>query len=371
MIFSVQQKEFIKALEEVYKAIDPINYYLPLRNFYICIKEEKVIINGTNGKLSIEKVLDKNNLVEISNQNLNLLISSNLFLNIVRKCSGIISFQLKNPTTLIIINENDIYEINLLDPNDYPPIDFNLYGSKINVNVKKLKEAIDNVIFATSQKDEDYILNGVNLKLDNGELIVCATDSYRLAEERIKINDDRNLNFDVTIFNRNLKNFIPANVENEDVTLYVNDHKINLIYRGFNIQSAIIDAIYKDVSRLFKISYSKKITIDKTTLNNAIAKAVVISGDVYNKIKIEISQDEIKLISAKDEVGNSKVVIKNTHFEYEGEPTTMTFNFKYLKEAIGVFSDKIQIHMNNPEDIIMITSENSTNRQIVCPLKSH
>lgn len=371
MKFIFEQKEFIKILENVYKAIDLSNVFLPLRNFYLCVEEERIILIGSNGNLSIKNTYFKKAGILDINLIGQCLIPSSLFINIIKKCNGKIEIEQKDKI-LLIKNELDTYEVNLLNVDDYPSIDFELFGTKININSLKLKEGIKNVIFASSQKEDEMILNGVNLKLSNGSLILTATDSYRLAQEQIEIEDDRNLNFDITIHNKNLKDFIP-NEFNEDITLYANDYKINLVCDNLIIQSKIIDAPYKDISRVFETKFSKKIIIDRSTLSNAISKATVIVGDLYNKIRLEISEDEMKILSVKDEVGNSKVILSNDKFNYIGEDVFITLNFKYLKEAINVFDNEIEINLNGPEGIILINekSDSTKNKQIISPLRSY
>ena len=370
MKFKINQKKMLKILENVNKSIDNNNIYIPLRNFYLDVQEDRLIICGSNGNFSIKNsLIQKPGILEIQKPGRNL-VSATLFLNIIRKCDGDIELE-QEENNLIIKNEFDQYQINLINEDEYPSIDFDLYGIEINLNSEQLRNAIKNVVFATSQKEEEIILNGVNLKLEKKELIITATNSYRLAREVIRLNCDEELSFDVTIHNKNIKDFIPQDI-NDEIKLYINEYKINLIYQDLIIQSKIIDVPYKDVGHVFNVQYSKKLTISKNLLANAIGKATVIVGDLYNKLCLEISKEQIVIISIKNEVGNSKVILREEEFKYEGNPIIITLNFKYLKEAIAVFDGEIEINLNNPESIILVTGQsNENNKQIVSPLRSY
>ena len=46
MKFSIEKNKILKSLEEVIRAIDPNNIYMHLRNFYIEILDEEIIIKG-------------------------------------------------------------------------------------------------------------------------------------------------------------------------------------------------------------------------------------------------------------------------------------------------------------------------------------
>lgn len=368
MKFSIEKNKILKSLEEVIRAIDPNNIYMHLRNFYIEILDEEIIIKGSNGYFSIENTIKNESTLYVEKIG-KLLVPSNLFLNIVKKCSGKILLYSEN-NILYIENNLDKYQINLLDYKEYPVIDFSLYGNKIKVEVEKIKKAINNVIFASSQTKEDFILTGINIKYEDNKLMFTATDSFRLAREVIEIKDDRNISFDVTVVNKNLKNFIPNDAVGE-IEFYANEHKINVVYNNSNYQSKIIDAPYKNVSQLFKVNFSKKITIDKTILNNAISKATVMSNDVvHNKIFVFVNKEEMKLSTHTDSIGSTSVILKNNEFQYEGEEIQIILNYKFLKEAINVFNDKINIHLIDSKNLILIDSEKSLNKQIISPMVS-
>ena len=235
MKFTIEKNLLQKSLDEVIKSIDSANIYIHLRNFYIDILDDMIIIKGSNGYFSIESKVENVNVESLGS----ILVPANLFLNIIRRCSGNITIH-SSKDILYIENNKDKYEINLLDTSEYPNIDFTLYGNKIKVDGEKLKKAIENVIFASSASGEEMILTGVNIKYENSNLILTATDSFRLAREIIEIQDDRNINFNVTVTNKNLKNFIPADIKGE-ITLYANEHKINIIKDTTNFQSKIIE----------------------------------------------------------------------------------------------------------------------------------
>lgn len=369
MKFKINKSVLIKNLESVVKAIDSNNIYVQLRNFYIIVLDQMIIIKGSNGSFSIESKIELKDIESIEKIG-EFLIPANIFINLIKKCEGIIDLNIEN-NTLYIKNNSDQYEINLLESNNYPTIDFSLYGEKININAKKIREAIENVIFASSQSNEEIILSGINLKYENNILAITATDSFRLAQETIEIRDDRQISFDVTLLNKNIKNFIPANLDKE-VVLYVNEHKINMIIDNTNYQSKIIDAPYKDISSILKINYTKELTISKSVLNNAINKATVVSlGDSsYNKLNLLIDHEKIDLSTNSNEIGKVNVVIDKDQYQYKGEQISITLNYKYLREAINIFNDKINIYFIDGKNPIMITGDKQSNKQIISPMIS-
>ncbi|MGL5205107.1 MAG: DNA polymerase III subunit beta [Metamycoplasmataceae bacterium] len=364
----VDAKEIIRILDEVGKCVNNNNIFLPLRGILLEVMDDRVTIIGSDGNLSIIKTIHTNENILRIEETGKLLIPSMLFANVIRKCQGNIEIFNKG-NILFITNGTDKYELNLFDSSEYPIIDFSLQGVKLTINAKRLRNAAKNVLFAASSSDVDIIFNGVNIDYSNNVMRLIATDSYRVAYEEIEMNDSRGISFNVSIFAKNLKEFIPDAI-NEDVEIYVNDYKINLIYEDTIIQSKLIDAPYKDVSKIFPESFSRALTIDKKELVDAINKAVVISSDTFHRLRFEIDQKEIKVISVKEEIGNSSVIIKTKNFV--GDDLIFTVNYKFLKEAIAVFEGEIQLKFNNGIDrFVIIGKSNPNNKQLIAPQRSY
>ncbi len=368
MKIQVNAKEMIKNLDEINKCVNSSNMFFSLRGILIDVLEDRTTLITSDGNLSMIKTMIQNGSSFKIEEPGRILVPSILFTNIIRKCSGNIEIFSKG-NILFINNGTDKYEINLYDASDYPGIDFTLQGIKLSINAKELREAAKNVLFAASLSDVDIIFNGVNMDYSQNKIKLIATDSYRVAYEEIDVEDSRNLNFNVSLFAKNLKEFIPEFID-EEVEIHVSDYKMNLVYENTIIQSKLIDAPYKDVSKIFPETFSKVLTIEKKELVDAINKAIVISSDSFHRLRMEINQKEIKIISVKEEIGNSSVIIKTKNFV--GEDLVVTVNYKFLKDALSVFDGEIQIKFNGGIDrFVIVGNSNPKNKQLIAPQRSY
>ncbi len=368
MKIQIDTKKINKNFNNVFKCVNNNNIFLPMRSVLIEVLEDRMTMTASDGNLSTIQTVFVNQenfkIFEIGN----ILVPSLLFNNIIKKCEGTITIE--SVGNILFIKSGDSkYEINLSDVSEYPPIDFSLQGVKLSINAKEFREAAKSVLFAASISDIDIIFSGVNIDYSNNVMKLIATDSYRVAYQEIEVKDSRNLSFNISLFAKNLKEFIPENI-NDDVEIYVNEHKINLIYNNSIIQSKLIDAPYKDISKIFPESFSKTLTIDKKLLIDGIDKATVISSDAFHRLRFEINQKEIKIISIKEEIGNSSVIIKTDN--YVGDDLIITVNYRFLKEALSVFNGEIQIKMNESiERFVIIGKSNPKNKQLIAPQRSY
>lgn len=364
MWFKINKKDILEKLNKVAKAIETTNFNKDLTKMMFHLSNEKLIITGSNGYFSIQA--EMNFLESEISEEKEFLIEPNYLINIIKNCDGIIEFKILE-NIIKISNLNDVFEFNIINNFYYPNIDFVLYGNKIKIDSKKFKEAIDNVIFASSNSNEEIILQGVNLKCEKNKLIFTATDNFRLARDEIEIENDDVVEFDITIANKNIKNFIPADLEDK-IELWVNNEKINIFDSSIIYQSKIIDLPFKNTDRIFELNYEKELLINKDIFNEALEKATVINDSDLNKLKLFISNNGIKMNCVSVERGQTNICIDKNNFEYNNQEILIYINYKYLNEAINVFNDKIKISLNNHKSPILITDENSSKKQIISPM---
>ena len=68
-----------------------------------------------------------------------------------------------------------------IDAQEFPIVALADLDAAIQLNVEDLQEMIDHVIFAVATDDARPLLTGVLVKIDGGEVILAASDGFRLA----------------------------------------------------------------------------------------------------------------------------------------------------------------------------------------------
>ena len=101
--------------------------------------------------------------------------------------SDVINFEMMDSLKIKIYSDFNQYNLNCLDPTEYPAIKLITHKDTIVIKADVLKELINQTSFAISTQELRPILTGLNMKI-NGDLFeVIATDSYRLAKKNIKL----------------------------------------------------------------------------------------------------------------------------------------------------------------------------------------
>jgi len=77
--------------------------------------------------------------------------------------------------------------LNGIDPEEFPKIPQIIDKPRFNIKAAKLLKTLSEVAFSASIDESRPVLAGVLINLIKNKLILAATDSYRLAERKIKI----------------------------------------------------------------------------------------------------------------------------------------------------------------------------------------
>ena len=365
MKIEISKKIFERHLENVSKALLG-NPALPsLNGILITATESNIQLLASNGNLSIKDLIEPTEGVKIIEPG-KILAPGSLLRSVVKKQSNQIHIS-TNETSLEISSEGSTVTLQLLNTNDYPTIDFSSMGKDLVVDGEELERLIGNVSFAAAENDKRAILNGVNLKAKDGFLTASATNSFRLAVERIEV--DSNVDFDITILSKNLKNFIPKNV-NGPLTINVNDSKIITKHKSATNLSSLIDGVYPQVGKLIPSSFDKVLYIDGKKLSELIDKATVVSQENNKVVRLSINPDTLTVESKRKEIGTSTV--QTNDLKWKGEELVIALNSQFLKEAVSKFKGRVAIGFNGPHDPLVIKGkETPTLIQLVLPHRSY
>ena len=364
MKITLSKKEFTKHLDNISKALSGVSPLPSLQGMVIDASESNITLLASNGNLSIKEVIENENKEKVQQPG-KILVPGSLFKNLISNQAEVITLEAKE-NILEVSSEGMTAQINLLDITEYPIISFEVVGKDLTIDTDKFKSLISDVSYAASTDSNKVIFNGINLKASNGQLKASATNSYRLATKAIEI--DQELDFDITILSKDLRDFIPAKAKGE-IIVKVDDSKILTSFGSTTILSRLVDGVYPSFDHINNINYNKVLTIDSTTLKQLIDRVTVVSDESRKIVRFQVSGNELTIESKKREMGSSKV--KTTDFDYEGDDILILFNAQFLKDALNKVKGKVQVKLVAEFKPFIVSSESKENFiQLILPHRS-
>ena len=373
MKIKIKQNILMEHLNYAIKGISNKNL-IPILN---CIKfeltSEGLYLLSTDNDIAIKTFIDKNDIEEIVELG-NIVVSGRYIYDIIKKLpNDIINIEEVMDSKIYIYTKNSSFNLNCNSVNDFPDLELEQSKFPITLDKKVLKNIINQTIFATSTQESRPVLTGINFKIEKNTLNCTATDSYRLANKKIKIDSNIEELINIIIPTRNLNEIIRLINEDEGkVEIHIFSNKVIFRFDTIIVMSKLINGTYPDTSKLIPETFNTIIKVRLDELYNAIDRASLLTSESdKNTIKLQIKDNNILLSSNIPEIGN--VEEKVEILESNNLDIKIAFSSKYMMDALkSLDCEFINLQFNGEVKPIIIKNPDSDDLlQLILPIRTY
>lgn len=332
-----------------------------LANILLSIEKGRISISATNLEIAIKAFIGGK--VEGDGQiTIPARIISGFLANIQDE---IIDAQL-NGLELLLYTGNHRMKIKGMDAKDFPvipPMPKNIFFS---VNNEEIRRLLPGVLVAVAHNDTRQELNGVFIKFKKNELILASTDSFRLSEAVIPL-DEKNISEDFLSFiDKNPSIIVPAlaisevlrNSGQDNFDFSIDQNQLFVKSSELRIISRLINGNYPEYRQVLPKKYEIEARVDREQLLNAIKIASLVANNQNSEIKISSSEDNKQLVISSEslDVGDN---ISKISAEISGPNFEVVFNYRYIAEGLGVFpsdNGRVILKLNQQKSPVLLRS---------------
>ena len=233
-------------------------------------------------------------------------------------------------------------------------------GETIEIEAKKLIEGIKSVYYSSSVSDVKPEISTVYMYSNQDILVFVSTDSFRLAEKKIKIKKTEEINGILIPF-KNIPEILRIFSDFDgEIKMCFNKNQISFSSNNIYLTSRIIDGVFPDYRQIIPKEAKTEVIILKQDLLNALKLSNIFS-DKFNQVNLSIKPKEkiFELSSQNNEIGENKTFLDAT---LQGEEVELAFNYKYFFDCFqSINSDSVSIKFNQSSKPMIISgvSDNS------------
>lgn len=373
MNFQINKDTLLNNLIVAQKALSNKTPNPALQGIKLDVLKDHLVITTSNSDIAIRLTV-KDPSLSVSKEG-SALIPGKYFIEIIKKLDGLkVQLSMGADNMLRIEADRSDITLNMMDLEDYPELQFSEKVKSIKINVRVLKTIIRQTAFATSSIENRPILTGVNFKIDGKKLTAIATDSYRLSQKEIELNDSYEP-LNIIIPGRSLEELIKVLENNNDqVELHFDHAKILFKYNNLLFQSRLLEGNYPETSKLVPTEFPTVIKFNKENLATAIERASLLSSRDGNNaiVKLALRQDNIvEITSNSPEIGK---VLEEVYpvDEIVGHPFKIAFSSKYIIDALKIFnSSEVSVNFTGEIRPFIIKGEYDENMlQLILPVRT-
>ncbi len=354
--------EKIKNAISLSEKITGKNLTLPVLSSILFIATGKTLkLRATNLNLGIEieipAKIEKEGVVAVSGS-----VLANVFANIHQGES--VSIEAEEGNFIIKTKKNKI-KLNGQITEDFPTIPI-VEGDSFELNAKKFVEGIKAVYYSCSVSDIKPEISSVYIYSYEDGLVFVSTDSFRLAEKKIKFKNIPEINGILIPF-KNISDIVRIFGDlNEDVKISFNKNQISFSSGDIYLTSRVVDGVFPDYRQIMPKEFKTEVVILKQDLLNALKLSNIFS-DKFNQVSLTVGPKEkiFEISSYNNDIGENKTSLDGA---LSGESIELSFNYKYFVDCFqSLNTDSVSIRFNSPSSPIFVTgvSDNSFNYLIM------
>ncbi|MCM0582435.1 DNA polymerase III subunit beta [Weissella diestrammenae] len=376
MQFTINRQAFIKALNNVNRAISSRTAMPILTNIKMILTDTGLTLTGSDTDISIETTIPVSDDIAklVVTEVGGITLPATFFSNIVKRLPGE-EVTLANTSGLEakITSGSAEFDIHGQDVNNYPHLPEVDIQNNLILPASTLIEVIGQTVIAVSKQLSQPILTGVHFILASGNLTAVATDRHRLAQRTLAFGTS-DVNADIIIPGASLLQLQGMLEEVETVEIRVASNQV-IFQLGPNtiFYSRLLEGNYPDASRLIPTEKRTTITINARELLQTIDRAALLSHEGRsNVIQFMVSDAKSMISSNSPEVG--KIEEEIFAAETAGDELTISFNPDYMRDALKSFGDEqIQIGFKTALDpFTLVPTNNETNFiQLITPVRTY
>jgi DNA polymerase-3 subunit beta len=282
-----------------------------------------------------------------------------------------VDFSLLENDWVELCSGNSEYKIVALPKENFPSIP-EAAPATAHIPANLLRNMIQRTMFAITQEESRYSLNGALLALLPGEIRMVATDGHRLALV--------SKNMEVPGLDVEVRSLIPRKTLVEILKLIGDNDEMMEFGRDENhlfftlgnrkLVSRVLAGQFPNYELVIPRENDKFIVASTKDFGDGIRRTAIMSDEKLRSIRLSFKTGSLELTASCAEAGEAREVVP---VEFEGAKLEIGFNPLYLLDFVGICgSDSISIALKDSETqglIRPIGGSDLDYRYVVMPMK--
>jgi DNA polymerase-3 subunit beta len=377
MKFAIKRSAFLQQLNNVQRAISTKTTIPILTGLKLELTADKLTLTGSDADISIQTV------ISITNENAQLeilqpgsvVLPARFFSEIVKKLpTDNFSIEVNENLQTTILSGPASFTVNGLDAVEYPHLPEVESSQQLTLPADLFKKVINQTTIAASDQESRPILTGVHLVIENQQLTAVATDSHRLSQRKIPL-ENQTASYDIIVPSRSLielAKMLPDSTT--EIELRISENQILCSFAQTVFYSRLLEGNYPDTTQLIPQNSETELEVNAVEFLAAIERASLLSHEGnYNIVKLTLApeQQTAQIFGNTPEIGNVEEKLKFQ--KLTGKELEISFNPDYMKDALRSFGQStVKIDFTQPlRPFILIPSENKNDFiQLITPVRT-
>lgn len=255
---------------------------------------------------------------------------------------------------LTISSSHSTTVIKSLSPEEFPTIPV-VEGESFEIPTSILEEGIRSVYFSAATTEIKPEIASIFIYTEENNLVFVATDSFRLAEKKIKIKGDIEVS-KLLIPYKNISDILRVLDSAPDrVRIAYTRNQLSISGNTIYLTSRLIDGAFPDYQRILPKEELTKVVLMKQELLNNLRLSTIFADKFFQVLFLaDPAQKKVTITSKNSDVGST---ISHIDAVIEGESIEVAFNLKYFLDVFqSLTGDSVHMSFTTANKAILVKS---------------
>ena len=348
MKFICERNILLKEISMAQEVIASKNVISILSYIYLNAENDSLTIRATDLKVNFETkvpvtVVEKGPAVVLGDKFLGILGSVP---------EGEIEFE-QNDNKIKIKTSIKKYNIQLksMDSDKFPEFPASTVDY-FEIPVKQFKDMVNQTVFAVSDDETRYFMNGVFMEKAENKIIMVATDGRRLAFISKPANNKIKDFSGIIIPPKILTTILKRSGDEGVINISISDKMIFINFASYQFSSVLIEGMFPNYKKVIPESQEFSLSVKRDEMVDALRRVSLMVEKKSHRIYLGISSGKMSVSSEEGELGT---VDDEIPCKYDGEDIKIALNYRYLEEPFKIMTeDEIKLRFNSAIKAITI-----------------
>jgi DNA polymerase-3 subunit beta len=349
MKFTCERSVLLKEIQMAQEIVSSKNAISILSNIYLETENDTLIIKATDIKVNFETKVPVTVLEGGSTT-----VFGEKFLGILNSIpEGELEFDQSDSRITIRPTLKKIkFQLKSIASDKFPEFPAPNNADFFEIPIKDFKEMIIQTVFAVSDDETRYFMNGVFFEKQDNKLIMVATDGRRLAYIDKPVGAGIK-DFTGVIVPPKVLNIITKRAGDEGlVAISITDKTIFIRFGSYHLSSVLIEGQFPNYHRVIPESQAYFFTLNRLELLDALRRVSLLVEQKSRRIYMGIRDGVMSISSEESDIGTAR---EDISCKYEGEEVSIALNYRYIEEPIKVMTeDEFSVHFTETNKVITI-----------------
>jgi DNA polymerase-3 subunit beta len=348
MKFTCERGVLLKEIAIAQEIISSKNVISIYSNIYLEADKESLLIKATDTKVNFETRVP----VSVEEEG-SITVFGDKFLGILNSSpEGEIVFEQKESKIVIksaVKKAN--WQLKSIAAEKFPEFPVSTVEF-FDLPVKDFKDMVNQTIFAVSDDETRYFMNGVYFEKAEDKIVMVATDGRRLAYISKPANASIK-DFTGIIVPPKILNILARRAGDEGpVSLSVTDKTIFIKFGSYSLSSVLLEGQFPNYRRVIPENLENSFSINRQETLDALRRVSLLVEQKSRRVYMGLEPGSMAIYSEDSDLGTAREEIP---CKYDGPEVSIALNYHYLEEPFKAMGEEeISVKFGDPAKAITV-----------------